>query len=32
VAQSKFIKSTQEEALKNPELVNTGVANGIICV
>ncbi|GBC04919.1 hypothetical protein RclHR1_05950003 [Rhizophagus clarus] len=28
VEQSKFIKSTQEEALKNPELANTGVANG----
>ncbi|CAG8760729.1 14863_t:CDS:2, partial [Acaulospora morrowiae] len=28
VAQSKFIKNTQEEALKNPELLETGVANG----
>nr|CAG8472931.1 6746_t:CDS:10 [Entrophospora candida] len=28
VSYSKFIKSTQDDALKNPELVNTGVSNG----
>ncbi|KAL1917569.1 uncharacterized protein VTP21DRAFT_3962 [Calcarisporiella thermophila] len=28
VSHSKFIKNTQEEALKNPELAKTGVANG----
>lgn len=28
VANSKLIKHTQEEALRNPELANTGVANG----
>ena len=31
LARSKLLKHTHEEALKNPELVDTGVVGGDMC-